>query len=235
MWAGPEPGRITQHKQQTRTVDATLVQLIYYCALLGSAITPGLRIAHLKPDALWSWRNTGDSECAWLIYCWNIVQSDFVPRKMMPFTLANERKAQVGRKYSAVTCISAACLDSILAAMAGKWFILLCNMIKQNLISSSNILRQEWTLDTKLFRKILSVFRTFLRSIILNSSSYFLFWNKSEEGQPIYNSHHNCILHLKWCNCLPFQQYLMKYPSVLARFAFSTLLKWNYHSKIHFL
>lgn len=38
----------------------------------------------------------------------------------MPHTLVNERKAQVGRKYSAVMCISSAYLDSNLAAMAGK-------------------------------------------------------------------------------------------------------------------
>lgn len=37
--SGPESGRITQYKHQTMTVGATLVQLIYYHVLLGSAIT----------------------------------------------------------------------------------------------------------------------------------------------------------------------------------------------------
>lgn len=150
-WAGPGPKsvRITQHKHPTTTVGATLVQLIYYGVLLGSAITvttdcpPQTWCLVVLKKHRWLWMRTSHL----LLKCWMIrfcSQKDYA-------IYTSQWKKSPSRKKALSSNMYLFSFSGFYPSCCGRWFILFCNMIKQNLITPSNILRQEWTatLDIK--------------------------------------------------------------------------------------
>lgn len=99
MWdgLGPEPRRVTQYEQQTKTSGTTLVQLIWYHVPLGFCRNR-FQIVYFKPCFM------ALKKCRWMSTCmsylllnYSIIRFYFYLGEIMPFTLVSEWKAQVER------------------------------------------------------------------------------------------------------------------------------------------